>query len=42
MEIQGKISRSKAIDLPQFNKAGWEVVPHKAFKNVAPDVLANM
>ena len=42
MEIQGKITRGKAIDMPQFNKSGWEIVPHKAFKNVAPDVLANM
>lgn len=42
MQIQGKLVKGKAIDLPQFNRAGWEIVPHKAFKNVAPDVLANM
>ena len=42
MVMQGKITRGKAVDLPQFNKAGWELVPHRAFKNAAPDVLANL
>lgn len=28
--------------MPTFKRGGWQVVPHKAFKNVAPDVLANM
>ena len=28
--------------MPQYNKAGWVIVPHKAFKNVAPDVLATI
>ena len=28
--------------MPEFNRAGWELVPHRAFKNIAPDVLANL
>jgi hypothetical protein len=42
MHVQGKIVKGKAVDLPIFNRAGWVLVPHKAFKNVAPDVLAGM
>ena len=42
MYMQGKIVKGKAIDLPQYSKGGWQLVPHKAFKNVAPDILANM
>ena len=42
MEMQGKIIKGKAIDMPQFNRSGWQLIPHKAFRNVAPDVLANM
>lgn len=42
MEHQGKIVRGKAIDVPEYNRAGWKIVPHKAFKNVAPDILANL
>ena len=42
MMMQGKIARGKAVDLPQYNKAGWALVPNHAFRNTAPDVLANM
>jgi hypothetical protein len=28
--------------MPLYNKAGWQVVPNRAFKNVAPDVLAEI
>ena len=42
MAMQGKIVRGKAIDLPMYNKAGWQIIPHKAFKNIAPDVLAEL
>ena len=28
--------------MPNFNNAGWKIVPHKAFRNVAPDILANI
>lgn len=42
MEMQGKIVKAKAIDMPQYNRAGWQIVPHRAFKNVAPDLLAEM
>lgn len=34
--------KGKAIDMPNFNNAGWKIVPHKAFRNVAPDILANI
>lgn len=40
MWVQGKIVKGKALDIPQFSKAGWELVPNKAFKNVTPEVLA--
>jgi hypothetical protein len=42
MYMQGKLVKGKAIDMPSFNRGGWQVVHHKAFKNVAPDILANM
>ena len=42
MLSQGKVVKAKAIDNPIFNRNGWQLVPHKAFKNVAPDILANM
>lgn len=42
MATQGKLVKGKAIDLPMFNRAGWQIVPTRAFKNVAPDVLANL
>jgi hypothetical protein len=42
MLVQGKVVKAMALDMPTFKRGGWQVVPHKAFKNVAPDVLANM
>jgi hypothetical protein len=42
MYMQGKLVKGKAIDMPQYSRAGWQLVPHKAFKNVAPDILANI
>lgn len=42
MFMQGKLVKGKAIDMPNFNNGGWKIVPHKAFRNVAPDILANM
>ena len=42
MEAQGKIVRDKAIDMPEYKKAGWKVLPAKAFKNVAPSVIMKM
>ena len=42
MEIQGKLVKGKALDMPHYNRAGWELVPHKAFKNTAPDILATL
>jgi len=42
MQAQGKLVKGKAIDMPNYGLAGWQIVPHRAFRNVAPDVLANM
>ena len=42
MKEQGKLVKGRSIDVPQYSKSGWVVVPHKAFKNVAPDILAEM
>ena len=42
MYMQGKIVKGKAIDMPNFNNGGWQIIPHKAFRNVAPDILANL
>ena len=42
MYKMGKIERARAQDLPEFKKAGWKVVPHKAFKNVAPQLVMKM
>lgn len=42
MMMQGKIVRGKAIDMPQFNNAGWKVVPQKAFKNVTLDIVSQL
>ena len=28
--------------MPNYRNSGWEVVPHKAFKNTAPEILAEM
>ena len=40
MEIQGKIIKAPAIDMEENRKAGWRLVPHKAFKNTDPKILA--
>ena len=42
MYTQGKLRKGKAIDMPQFNNAGWELIPNKAFKSVAPEILAEL
>ena len=43
MLLIGKLKKGEAIDFTRKNsKHGWELVPHKAFKNVDPVVLAQM
>ena len=42
MEKQGKIVRDKALDLPEYKKAGWKVLQQKAFKNVAPYIIMQL
>ncbi|CAI2384827.1 unnamed protein product [Moneuplotes crassus] len=42
MEAEGKIARARAPDLPQYKYGGWKVRPSRAFKNTAPDVLAQL
>lgn len=42
MLTQGKINKGKAIDMPMYNRAGWVIVPNRAFKNVAPEVLSQI
>ena len=42
MEKQGKIVRDKALDLPEYKKAGWKVIQQKAFKNVAPQIIMQL
>lgn len=42
MHQQGKIMQAAPKDMPRLKKAGWQLVPHIAFKNVAPEVLAEI
>ena len=43
MMLQGKVAKGPAVDLMKKNSSyGWKVVPHKAFKNVDPVLLAQM
>jgi secreted Zn-dependent insulinase-like peptidase len=42
MMLQGKIEKAEAHDMAKNSKAGWRVVPHKAFRNTDPVILAQM
>ena len=42
MELQGKIKKERALDMPQFKLAGWQVNPAKAFKNTAPSIVMQL
>ncbi|CDW84497.1 UNKNOWN [Stylonychia lemnae] len=42
MHLQGKIDQGKAIDMTQYNKSGWALNTKVAFKNIAPDILAQI
>lgn len=39
---QGKIIKAPAQDIIDKPKAGWDVVPNRAFKKVDPVILAQM
>ena len=38
MQALGKIIPDRAPEKPEYKSSGWKLVPHKAFKNVAPDI----
>lgn len=42
MESQNKIKRGRALDLPEFKRGGWILIPHKAFKRTDPEILSKM
>ena len=42
MLTQGKIVQARALDMPKFSTSGWQVIPNRAFKNVAADIVAGM
>ena len=42
MEQQNKIARDRALDMPEYKRAGWKLFPQKAFKNVAPAFLMQL
>ena len=42
MLMMNKIEKGPAQDIQGNKRAGWMLVPHKAFKNVDPVILAQM
>ena len=42
MEAQGKIARDRAMDLPQFKRAGWKLNAARAFKNTEPSIVMKL
>ena len=42
MQLQGKIAKTQALDMPQFKKSGWKVIHNRAFKNVDPAIVAEL
>mmetsp|Transcript_18004 Transcript_18004/g.15928 ORF Transcript_18004/g.15928 Transcript_18004/m.15928 type:complete len:132 (+) Transcript_18004:29-424(+) len=42
MEASGKIVPDRAPELPEYKSSGWRLVPNKAFKSIAPEVLAQI
>ena len=39
---QGFIKKVRAVDIPQYKNSGWQIVPHRAFKNIDPAILAGL
>ena len=42
MELMGKIEKAPALDMVGTKRAGWKLVPHRAFRNTDPVILAQM
>ena len=42
MQIQGKIVKDRALDMPEYKRAGWKLEPAKAFKNVHPSFIMTL
>ena len=42
MEVEGKVVKTRSIDIPQYKRSGWKVIPNKAFKRTAPHLLMEM
>ena len=42
MHKLGKIERTRARDMPEYKKGGWELNEKKAFKSVAPTYLIKL
>ena len=42
MEQQGKISKDRARDMPEYKRAGWKIHPNRAFKNTAPSIIMGL
>ena len=42
MFMAGKIKRGKAVDMPKFKNAGWEVIQNKAFARVDVTIMASL
>ena len=42
MELKGKIVKAPALDMQGTARAGWQLVPNRAFKNIDPVVLAQL
>ena len=40
MLIQGKVLKAPALDKEDNKSHGWKLVPHYAFKNTDPAILA--
>ena len=39
MHKMGKISKTRARDMPEYAKGGWQINEKKAFKSVSPTFL---
>ena len=42
MLSEGKIKKDRALDMPEYKRGGWTVIPTKAFKNTAPEIIMKL
>ena len=40
MEAQGKIRKTRSVDIPKFKNSGWQLIAPKAFRNIDPELLS--